>query len=759
MRLSACFFAMFVSLASPLSATVTVTKPVGGQTVNSPVSFVATATTTCSKGVSTMGVYVDNVLDKNSVVNGASLNTTVSIAPGAHHTVVEEWDRCGGATYTAVNITVAGVATGVGVTVTSPTPGSTVTSPVTYTATATTACSKGVASMGVYVDNVLDKNTVVSGASLNTAISLAPGAQHTVVEEWDFCGGAAYATDNITVAPSGPVPTVSVSASPASIALGASSTLTVTATNSTSLSVAGSDGTSYDTLGPTGGTLTVTPTASTTYKVTASGNGITASAAALVAVTPPTLIDYTGYKGNVAGTGANTNEVLLTPADLTSSHFGTTWSFQVDGSVSAQLLYVHALTINGVTHNVLFVATNNDSVYALDANSGTQLWKRSFLSSGVTAVNLDAYGQSIVGILSTPVIDTTTQTMYLVAWTAESNNTVFPRRLHAVNITTGGDAVATVAISNSAMQPLLQLQRPALLLLNGTIYVAFGSVGDITPYHGLLFAFDESTLAQKAVWNDTSGGTEGGIWMSGAAPTADSSGDIYLSVGNGTFNGKSDFGQSTVKFSPALSVLDYFTPINYNSLNVNDVDLGAGGPIVVPDQPGAYPHELIACGKPTPIYVINRDNMGKLGTSSDNVIQELDNVIGNTGNFKASGQPCFNSPAIWNNNVYFAANHDVLKMFAISPTTGKLSETSSGSTTYLYPGANPVVSSNGTTNGIVWTVEVGTATLHANDATDVSKSLYVSPSMGSVFRWVPPTVVNGYVYVEANNKVVAYTNF
>jgi hypothetical protein len=743
--------ALFASLGSPMFATVTVTGPITGQTLNSPVSYGATATTsTCSTGVASMGIYVDNVL--TYVVNGASLNTAISITPGAHNTVVEEWDHCGGATYTALNITVAGVA------VTTPSPGSTVPSSVTYAATAATTCAKGVAAMGIYVNNVLVYT--VSGSKLNTQLSLASGPEHTVVEEWDYCGGATYTTENITVASSG-TPAVSIAASPASITLGVSSTLTVTATNSTSVTVAASDGTSY-TLGSTGGALKVTPTTSTTYWVTANGGGATASATALVTVAPPAagVVDYTRYKGDVAGTGANTNEVLLTPATTNSLHFGNTWGFQVDAPMSTQPLYVHALVINGVSHNALFVTTNNDTVYALDANTGTQLWKRSFLASGVTPVDLSKVALGTAGILSTPVIDAGTKTMYVVAWTAETNNSYFPYRLHAINILTGNDTLAPVTISDPALQPFYQFQRPALLLLNGTIYVAFGSIGDITPYHGLLFGFDEATLVQKAKWNSApTGAGGGGIWMSGASPTADSLGNIYVSIGNGEVDGKTNFGESAVKLSPTLSVLDYFTPYNYNSLNTNDVDLGSGSVVVVPNQPGAYPHELIVCGKPTPIYLLNGDNMGKVGTTSDNVIQVLDNAIGGTGNIQDSGQPCYNSPAVWNNNVYFAANHDVLKMFAISPTTGKLAFTSGSSTTYVWPGANPVVSSNGLKNGIVWTVEYGTATLHANDATDVSKSLYVGPSMGSVFRWVPPTVVNGYVYVAANNWVVAYTNF
>jgi hypothetical protein len=178
----------------------------------------------------------------------------------------------------------------------------------------------------------------------------------------------------------------------------------------------------------------------------------------------------------------------------------------------------------------------------------------------------------------------------------------------------------------------------------------------------------------------------------------------------------------------------------------------------VPDQDGPIAHELIACGKPTPIYVLNRDNLGGRGTTSDNIVQRLDHQLGNTGSFRDSDQPCYNAPAMWKQNVYFAPNHDVLKMFVLDPGTGMLSTTpvSKGPYTYLWPGSDPVVSSNGDDKGIVWTLDSATATLHASDATDVSKELYTSPSLGSSIRWVPPTVANGHVYMGLSGKVVAY---
>ena len=278
------FFSYVVSVlltaAAPAFAGVTVTSPANGTTVNSPVQYVATATTsTCATGVASMGIYVNNKL--TYVVNGASLNTALTLNPGPYNTVVEEWDKCGGASYTPVAITVTNQATQTGVFVTSPAANSTVSSPVNYVATATTAtCAKGVSSMGIYVNNTIVYT--VNAPQLNTLVNLAPGAEHTVVEEWDYCGGAAFTTINLTVQGS---TTVNMAASPASITDGGSSTLTVTATNASQVTISGTDGSTY-TLPANGGTQVVSPTATTTYTADATGTSGTVSASATVSVVP-----------------------------------------------------------------------------------------------------------------------------------------------------------------------------------------------------------------------------------------------------------------------------------------------------------------------------------------------------------------------------------------------------------------------------------------------------------------------------------------
>jgi hypothetical protein len=422
---------------------------------------------------------------------------------------------------------------------------------------------------------------------------------------------------------------------------------------------------------------------------------------------------------------------------------------------------MNALTINSAPHNVVFVVTANDSVYALDGDTGAQLWKVSLIPSGATAVAASTVGFTsapLIGILGTPVIDPSTNTMYVVSETSEQSATYFPHRLHALNVTTGIEKFGgPVLINDPQMAPMHKLQRPGLLLSNGNIYVAIGSMQDMQPYHGLLFSFNAQTLAQQAVWNATPNGSEGGVWMGGAAPSVDGSGNIYVTTGNGTIDGTANFGEATVKLSPSLQELDYFAPYNFATYNAADVDLGSGDVMVVPDQNGTYSHELIVCGKPTPVYVLNRDNLGQLGTTSDNIIQRLDNEVGAFSSKTNSVQACFTAPAMWGQNVYFGGKYDVLKMFTLDPNSGLLSSSpvSQGSLAYGYPGGDPVVSANGSTNGIVWTIDTGTNALIASDATNVASTLF-SGSVPGALRWTVPTVINGHVYAGGQGTVYGF---
>ncbi|MGZ4844659.1 MAG: pyrrolo-quinoline quinone [Candidatus Angelobacter sp.] len=482
------------------------------------------------------------------------------------------------------------------------------------------------------------------------------------------------------------------------------------------------------------------------------------------APSPSSSSGYLTWKNDNARTGLQPNETQLTPANVNAVQFGMKFANPVDGWIYAQPLYVANLTVGGAQHNVVFVATEHDSVYAFDADAaGPPLWHRSFLGPGITTVPTAGNNlipvQPEVGITSTPVIDAASGTLYVLAQTVE-NGVNFPSKLHALDITSGEEKAGSPAVlSDPVFDGEQEFERSALLLANGNVYVAFASYGDILPYHGFIFAFNASTLAKVAVWNVTSSGGEGGIWMGGAGPSADQNGNIYVSVSNGTWDGVTNFGDSLVKLDPALHVLDFFTPFNEAALSAGDEDLGSGGVLLVPDQSGAFPHEIVACGKPDPIYVVNRDRMGHKGSLDDSqIIQSVQNQLGGTSGLQAEDH-CFTTAAFFQQKLYFIGNNDVIKAFALDPASGKLSATptSQGSFTFVFPGGQAVVSSNGATNGIVWAVDFNVASsLHAFDAADVSRELYRSPSIGQASKWAVPTVINGKVYIPTKTRLVVF---
>jgi uncharacterized protein YceK len=479
--------------------------------------------------------------------------------------------------------------------------------------------------------------------------------------------------------------------------------------------------------------------------------------------TPPvTQSGYLTWKVNNQRTGLQPNETILTPANVNATQFGEMFSNPIDGWAYAQPLYVPNVTIGGVMHNVVFVATEHATIFAFDADkAGPPLWRTSFLGPGITTVQTASNPlipvHPEVGITATPVIDGATGTIYALAQTVE--NGVFRNKLHALDITTGAEKPGSPAVlSDPAFDDKQEFERSALLLANGNVYTAFASYGDIEPYKGFIFAFNASTMAKVAVWNVTPTGTEGGIWMGAAGPAADQSGNIFVAVGNGTFDGVTNFGQSVVKLDPTLHVMDFFAPFNANQLNIGDHDLGAGGVLLVPDQSGSFTHELVVCGKNEPIYVLNRDSLGKKGATDDNqVIQLVHDQLGGPG-FQDADH-CFTTAAFFQQTLYFIGNNDVIKAFSLDGASGKLSltPTSKGSFVFVFPGGQPVVSSNGTSNGIVWAVDNNPASsLHAFDATDVSRELFRSPSIGQAAKWAVPTVVNGKVFVATKTRLVVF---
>jgi hypothetical protein len=281
-------------------------------------------------------------------------------------------------------------------------------------------------------------------------------------------------------------------------------------------------------------------------------------------------------------------------------------------------------------------------------------------------------------------------------------------------------------------------------------------------WHGWLIGYNATTFAPVGAWCSTpSNDGKGGIWGGGGGIAGDSEGNIYAATGNGNWDGTSQFAMSWVKFDPGVTLQDFWTPYNEASMSNDDWDLGSGGILVVPDGAASqFPRELIGCGKPAPIYVVNRDSMGGFHSGSDSqIIQSLSNVVGG-GSGSHTSDHCFSTPAYWNGNLYFVGNADVMKMFKLNTTSGQLAATpsSEGPYNYAFPGGQPVVSANGSSGGVVWALDYTSYDLHAYDATNVTKELYRSSSVGTM-KWTVPTVINGKVYVGSKGKLSVFGLF
>jgi hypothetical protein len=523
----------------------------------------------------------------------------------------------------------------------------------------------------------------------------------------------------------------------------------------------------------------------------------TQSATATIGVTD--LAGVTTYHNDLSRDGANVQEYALKTSNVATATFGKLFSCPVVGAVYAQPLWVPNVTIGngGGTHNVIVVATQRDWVYVFDADASpcTTYWSTQFIPSGETYVNYNDFttgGVSTediyqdIGITGTPVIDPSTNTIYLVTKTKNSGTLTAHSRLHAVSLATGAEATnSPVEISASvagncdggssvAFNPLMQNQRPGLALLNGAVYVGWGSHGDVGNWHGWLMGFQTANLAAApSVFLSTPNGLAspvsgapacaGGIWMSGGAPAIDASNNLYALTGNGAFDGTSDFGDSYMKLgTPSLSISDWFTPSNQVSLDQNDTDVGSSGTAVLVDQTsGTNPHLLVGASKGQVFFVLNRDNMGHYTSGGpDAVVQE----------FGLDGHS-FSTPGFWNNNAYFfgVVFGSTLAGETFSFDTGSRTFNSTAThhtpSTFGFPGATPSISaSSATTDGIVWAINTasygtsdsgsraaGAAVLHAFDASNVSTELWNSSqasggrdTAGFAVKFTVPTVANGY---------------
>ena len=514
------------------------------------------------------------------------------------------------------------------------------------------------------------------------------------------------------------------------------------------------------------------------------------SASATVAVTGLGGV-YT-YHNDLARDGANTQEYGLTPANVNTTSFGKLFSCTVDGAVYAQPLWVANLNVNGAQHNVVFVATQHDSLYAFDADANpcVQLWKASLIDTGHGGTGSETtvpsgvpgylvgqgYGDITpeVGVTGTPVFDPASSTLYVVSKSVTAAGPTFYQRLHAIDPTTGNEKASGSPVtiagsvagtgdggSTDTFSARQENQRAGLALVNGTVYIAWSSHEDTTPWRGWMmgYTFNGSSFTRSAQFAVTpNSGYGGGIWMGGAAPAADSSNNIYVLTGNGQFDAnsssgpKNDYGDSLLKLTTSLTVSEYFTPTDQLADYDDDNDFGAGGAAVLADLPtgSPVPHLIMGGGKDGTLYVLNRDLLGGLGDT--NAVQPI-----------SFGYGIYATGAYWNNYYYLVGLGSPLIAYLLDPTVPRFNLATTSSNTYGFPGSAPAVSAAGTTNGIVWAVDssqyctnqspgCGPAILHAYNATNVKTELWNSSQVsadkaGNAVKFIVPTIANGKVYL------------
>ena len=499
-------------------------------------------------------------------------------------------------------------------------------------------------------------------------------------------------------------------------------------------------------------------------------------------------INVLTYHDDIGRTGLMPLETVLTTTNVNSATFGKVNFLTTDGKVDAEPLYVSNVVINGVNHNALYVVSEHDSIYAFDADTGTQLWKTTALLQGeTTSEAVFGCGQISpeIGITDTPVIDRNrggNGAMYFVAMSKDSNGG-YHQRLHAVDLTTGAELFGGPTEIQAkypgngdnhqngfvVFDPKYYAERAGLLELAGKIYMGFTSHCDARPYTGWLMQYSASDLSQVSVLDVTPNGNEGAIWMAGAGIAADSDGFVYFLDANGTFdttldgNGfpiSGDYGNAMVKVSTSgpLAVADYFNMYNTVQESNSDTDLGSGGALVLPDisvSLGKRVHLVVGAGKDGNIYVANRDNMGKWNANNNNnVYQVLNGALPNGA---------WSMPAYFFNTVYYGGVSDHIKAYPI--VNGKLAASPSSQTskTFTYPGATPSISANFSQNGILWAVEnTSPAVLHAYNARDLTQELYNSNQQGSRDqfgngnKFITPMIANGRVYVGTPTGVAVF---
>jgi chitodextrinase len=626
--------------------------------------------------------------------------------------------------------------------------------------------------------------SIAAGGACNVSVTFTPTQSGSLSATLSISDNAPGSPQTVSLSGAG-VTSSSLTVTPRVVALTFTRTQQFTASSSSvTWSVDGVPGGSSSSGTITGSGVYTPPASIGVHTITATLADGSQSASATAYIT-----NYAGsftHHNDNFRTGQNLNETVLTLANVSPTRFGKLFSYALDGIAYASPLYVANVDIPGQGfHNVVYVATEHNSVYAFDADglSANALWKVSFLTNGATTVPAADTGECCdiapeIGITGTPVIDPSSGTLYVVAKTKESGTYV--QRLHALDIATGAEKFggpvviqASVPGTGSGSQggrvpfdALHENQRPALLLSNGVVYIAFAGHGDVPPYHGWVLGYNALTLQQVMAFNATPNASGAGIWMGGGGPAADANGNIYFITANGGFDvntGGIDYGDTFVKISPSGSVLDYFTPHDQRTMDTNNLDLASGGPMLLPDQPGPNPHLMVGAGKTGTIYVINRDNMGHYNSTNDGqIVQSLVNIFPN-----GTPEPGNDSiPVYFNGTVYFSPINDKIQAFQVTDGLLSTTPTSRSSTVYAFPGGGISVSANGSSDGILWAVErpsVSSAgVLHAYDASNLGVELYNSNMAGTrdvldvAAKFNVPLVANGKVFVASNGRLTVY---
>ena len=769
------------SSSTVATSVITINLPVAATPAIAPVTGTYTTTQSATITDATPGATIYYTLDGST----PSTNSTVYTAaiPVNSTTTVKAIAAASGFTNSGVTTSVITInLAAAAVPVITPATG-------TYTSAQSATITDGTAGATIYY--TLDGTTPSTNSTVYAAA--IPVASTTTVKAIAAASGftnSGTATSVITISASG---NISVTISPKRGGLTVSQALPFTATVTNDVGSAGvtwsASAGSFSSQNTTTATY-VAPNAAGVVTVTATSvaDG-SKSASATIGVT--NLAGVTTYHDDLSRDGVNAQEYALTTSNVNTTTFGKLFSCTLDAPAYAQPLWMAHLAIAGGTHNVVFAATSRDSVYAFDADANpcVTYWHKQLLGSGETWISSGDVGSSDInpdiGIVGTPVIDPATQTLYVVSKSKDAGSGCSPstschQRLHALSLVDGSEKMnGPVDISSSisvtgtgdgssggtvAFNTLTQNQRPGLALVNGVVYITWASHGDNDPYHGWVIGYAAANLGQAPiVFNDSPNGSRSGIWMSGGAPAADSSNNLYMITGNGTYDGtaSSDYGDTFLKLSTSggVSVADWFTPADQSSLEGGDTDFGSGGAAILVDELSSpVPHLVIGGGKEGNLFLLNRDNMGKFNATNQ-VVQTL-----------AFGQAIFATGAFWNNSFYLAGVSGHLKTYAFNTSTGKFN-TSAGSqspTSYGFPGATPAVSATGTANGIIWAIDAsaygsGPAIVHAYDATNLASELWNSSQAaasrdkaGNAVKFTVPTISNGKVYVGTSTEITVF---